>query len=156
MNVRCHIGSSMTGRRWTRCLAGAILLVTIAGCARSNPHCIAVSGQVTYQGKQVKAGMIAFTRLEQAAGGGLVRPATADLQADGSYAMTTFREGDGALPGEYAVSIVSFDYSGKRDESQRLPSMIPAKYGSPETSGLNVRVPSDASGPLRFDFDLTD
>jgi hypothetical protein len=152
---RC-IESSVTKCRSASWFTVAILLVTIAGCARAYPRCIAVSGRVTYQGKPVETGMISFTRLEQNAGGGLVRPATGDLQADGSYTMKTFRDGDGVLPGDYSVSVVSFDYSGNRDASQKLPSLIPAKYGSPETSGLKVKVPSDDSGSLRFDFDLTD
>jgi hypothetical protein len=133
-----------------------VLLGAIAGCGSSYPTCVGVRGRVTYHGKPVKAGMISFTRRGQTSAAELVRPATGELRADGSYTMSTFRSGEGVLPGKYIVTIVAFDYSGKRDELQRLPSLIPTKYGSPETSGLKATVPSDASGALQLDFDLTD
>lgn len=138
------------------CLAMALFLIAAAGCGDKYPKCVNVRGHVTYQGKPVKAGMVSFTRLGQPGGGELLRPATGDLQADGSYTMKTFRSGEGVLPGEYAVSIVAFDYGAKRDEQQRLPTLIPTKYGSPQTSGLKATVPADARGTINFDFDLTD
>jgi hypothetical protein len=134
----------------------ALVLGALAGCGSSYPKCIIVTGRVTYQGRPVKAGMVSFTRLGPTSSKELVRPASGDLQADGSYTMRTFGSGEGVLPGEYAVTIVAFDYQRGRDEFQRLPSLIPTKYGSPETSGFKAIVPPDVSGPLHFDFALTD
>jgi hypothetical protein len=133
----------------------ALLAGATAGCGPSYPKCIGVTGQVTYRGKSVGSGIVSFTRLGPT-GGKLDRPAAGDLHADGSYTMRTFRSGEGVLPGEYAVTIVAFDYASKRDQFQRLPSLIPTKYGSPQTSGLKATVPPDAAGPIRFDFDLAD
>jgi hypothetical protein len=138
------------------CWIAAAILGSAAGCGNGYPKCAIVHGRVTYRGKPVGTGVVSFVRVDQAKTGGLVRPATGDLQADGSYEMKTFRDGDGVLPGEYAVSIVSFDYSGKRNDLQRLPSLIPSKYGLPETSGLKAAVPADASGALQMDFELKD
>jgi hypothetical protein len=142
--------------RLVGCSTIVVLGGAIGGCGSSYPKCVEVRGRVTYQGKPVKAGIVSFSRLGSTGGNSLVRPAAGDLQADGSYTMRTFRSGEGVLPGEYVVTVVAFDYSGKRDALQRLPSLIPAKYGSPDTSGLKATVPPDASGRLQVDFDLHD
>ena len=147
-------------------LTAVFSLGIVAGCGDSKPRRIAVRGNVTYRGKPLGKGTVSFTRIG-AGGASLNRPATGELQSDGSYAMRTFGQDDGVLPGEYAVTIVSLDY-GKRvaadrgatvhgqEPPARLPSLIPEKYGSPQMSGLKASVPPDASGTLRFDFDLAD
>lgn len=155
--MKMHGSPYDNGVRWRSVwrLTIAVLLAAGLGCGSSYPKCIGVTGHVTYHGKPVTAGIVSFVPIGQPAGGQLVRPATGDLQADGSYVIRTFRDGQGALPGEYAVTIVAYDYSQKRDELQSLPSLIPTEYGAPETSGLKVTIPA-ASGPLQIDFPLTD
>lgn len=143
-------------QRRTAYLICAAMLGVAAGCGSSYPKCVGVKGHVTYQGKPVMAGIVSFVRTGQVDGGELVRPAEGDLRADGSFTMRTFRGAEGVLPGEYAVTIVAYDYSQKRDELQRIPSLIPTKYGAVETSGLKAVVPADVSGPLQVDFPLTD
>jgi hypothetical protein len=148
--------------------ATVLSLGLFSGCRDTGPRCVQVRGQVTYKGKPLTAGSICFSRIGQAVGGGLNRPASGELQSDGSYVMQTFGKDDGVLPGEYAVTIAAVDTtrpaSTRGPDGKPLPpgvsgqsaSLIPEKYGVPEMSGLKVTVPADASGPLQCDFDLHD
>lgn len=149
------------------CALGVIGLGLHSGCGSSYPKCIVVGGKVTYHGKAVGAGSVCFVPVGKEGAKGLLRPASGDLQADGSYVMKTFQPSDGVLPGQYAVSIVAVDYHGAPQRNRdmesgtgkpdfRLPSTIPTKYASPQTSRLKATIPADASGSLRFDFDLID
>jgi hypothetical protein len=74
------------------------------GCGGSDLPLVPVKGQVTFAGGPCPApGRISFS---PAAGSGAVsRPAWAKFDTDGKYAATSFREGDGLLPGHYRISI---------------------------------------------------
>jgi hypothetical protein len=138
----------------TSLVVSGLLLTVLVGCGKSHPSCIQVSGRVTYRGKPVTSGYVSFVRIGQNSAEGLTRPATGELDEGGSYAMKTFQKDDGVLPGEYGVSIVSVEYGHKREPTGALPSLIPRKYASIDTSGLKATVPADASGRLTLDFDL--
>jgi hypothetical protein len=149
-------------------LAAVFFMATAVGCGRSGPSCIRVQGHVTYRGKPLGTGSICFTPVGQAPGKPAARPASGELQPDGSYAMQTFGNNDGALPGEYSVSIVAWDYSrpasNRGPDGRPLPagvsgkpaSLIPERYSVPEMSGLTATVSPDASEPLELNFDLRD
>jgi hypothetical protein len=108
-----------------------------------------VTGKVTYQGKPVPKGTIAFVPV--AAGG---RNATGLIAPDGTYRLQTEEPNDGAQLGEYRVSI-----SARADEvldyTPPVPippkRLAPEKYENPENSGLKATV---VRGSNVFDFDL--
>src|SRR5690349_3762650 len=62
-----------------------------------------VQGTVTYRGQPLATGRITFDPI---ATDGAARVATGTIR-DGSYALSTAGDDDGALPGEYRVGIVS-------------------------------------------------
>lgn len=124
-----------------------------------------VSGTVKYKGEPVKQGSITFSPVDAQNG----RPATGTI-TDGSYYLTTAVDGDGALPGDYRVSIISteVDLSAASANAQAGGSMrqddvakanlnakklVPAKYGIPDTSGLTFKVEARSN---TANFDLTD
>jgi hypothetical protein len=120
-----------------------------------------VSGTVKYQGKPVPHGTVTFTP-EGAEG----RPATGDIQGDGSYTATTATPGDGMLPGKYKVSIqaIETDMSNvlnktggmyRSDLIAKAPrkALVPAKYADPDRSGQRVEVKERSN---TFDFDLAE
>lgn len=74
------------------------LLLGTAGCGPTRPPVAPVYGTVTQRGKPIDRGTIMFV---PSAG----RPATAAIDANGHYALTTFRNGDGAVLGEHRVVI---------------------------------------------------
>jgi hypothetical protein len=90
-----------------------------------------VKGTITYIGQPLATGKIVFAPTNPRG-----QQATGQITG-GKYALTTFAANDGAIPGAYAISILS--------------TGIPAKYQSQSTSGLTVQV--QQSGNV-IDFDL--
>jgi hypothetical protein len=127
----------------------ALAVSTLAGCGRGGPEMARVSGKVTYQGKPVVKGTIAF--LPVAPGG---RAATGEIGPDGSYRVQTEEPNDGAQLGEYRVTISAHD-EPVLDYTPRVPVqpklLVPAQFENPETSGLKKTV---ERGSNVFDFDL--
>lgn len=87
-----------------------------------------VSGKVTFQGKPVAEGEIAFVPADPKAG----KTVTASIK-DGSYSVAL-------APGQYAVAV-----TGSKD----MP--LPAKYAASDTSGLTAEVKDGAN---TLDIDL--
>jgi hypothetical protein len=121
-------------------ILSAVLLVPCWGCGTSNGQMsplLAVKGKVTYKGQPVAKGTIRFEP------DGYGRPATGRLQSDGSFVLTTNKEGDGVVAGAHRVSVSGFD---KPLASNRALK----KYGL-KTSGLTAEVDADHT---EFNFDL--
>lgn len=139
-------------------LMAAMLLVLLAvtGCAgESLPKTIRVRGRVTYKGQPLPAGRITFVPSGSTAG--LFRPAQGTLREDGTYELSTFRAGDGALPGEYVVLIESLEHPASIDTAKIAPppkSRIPERFANQTQTPLRAVVNADARGPLKLDFDL--
>ena len=95
--------------------------------------------------------------------------------ASGSYTLTTFSAGDGAVAGDHKVTVTKTDRpvvdaksdgsvadTGDEPEEQQgrngskkggePENLLPEKYASPETSGLTATV--SESGENKFDFQI--
>jgi hypothetical protein len=134
-----------------RCLVGialAAVVVPLAGCG-GGPQTAEVKGKVTYKGKAVPNGTITF--LPESG-----PTATGELKPDGTYTLTTFRDGDGAIPGNYTVIIMAMqDTTSVLPESRSAlpPPIVPIKYTHQTTTDLRAEV---KPGKNTFDFDLVD
>ena len=129
----------------------AAISLTMAGCGATGPGMAQVTGKVTYQGKPVPKGTVSF--VPTAPGG---RNATGQIDESGNYRLQTENPGDGALTGDYSVSIaarddVVLDYIPRKPIPPKY--LAPAKYENPATSGLKATV---KSGSNTVDFALTD
>lgn len=156
--------------------------VVVLGCGDGSglPPRYRVSGTVTHNGELLKRGAINFTPSGgngRAAGGTIV---------DGHYSLTTQDPDDGALPGDYKVSVIARESDPSKVEVQGVKkgiprnlseaekkalaaaypqliagkaaiaakNLIPAKYSSPETSGLTFEVKEQSN--TTADFSLKD
>jgi hypothetical protein len=145
-------------------LAGVVLasVLAAAGCGPSGPTTIPIRGEVIFQGKplrDVPFGLVHY--LPKTAEG---RQATGRLQPDGTFELTTFKNADGVVPGEYDVVVAA--YSGQTEMTReqveasagagipKARQLIPEKYSQPTTSGISDTVNSDHSGFKRIE--LTD
>ncbi len=83
---------------------GLIVLgcVLLAGCAR-NSATAPVVGMVTHDGQPVGVGQVVFQPVSAEDKNYPGKPARADVQPDGSFTLTTFEQGDGALLGSHRV-----------------------------------------------------
>jgi hypothetical protein len=136
---------------------------TACGCGDNLKPRYRVSGKVTYKGQPVAKGTISFSPLDQAGEG-----AYGEVVA-GSYSLTTYTPGDGAVPGRYRVSIASADVVTPQAAFDTNPNAtpeaavakaqrtakhhIPVKYASPDASGLTAEVKATSN---TLDFDLVD
>ena len=134
----------------------SVLIAAFAavGCGPSAPTTVKVSGTVTFDGKPLEEGRVTF--ISMAEKDALNRPAIGVLGKDGKYALSTFQSGDGALPGEYQVVVVSNPDIPSPEEiaenDAEVVSAIPGGYASPTTSGLKATVKD--GGDMTIDFDL--
>jgi hypothetical protein len=74
--------------------------------------------------------------------------ASGQIQPDGQFALSTFRPGDGALPGRYAVMVIAVGNTAGRLPNEANPPaalLIPRKYASHRTSDLSVEVTDPGS-----------
>jgi hypothetical protein len=132
------------------CLLTPALLLLFAGCGGDGRKTAVVNGKVTYRGKAVSSGTVTFV---PETGG---PSATGEIQSDGTFTMTTYKPGDGAVLGKHKVFIVAMeDMSGKLPEERKpLPApLIPLKYTSIATSPLTADV---AGRENTVEFDLRD
>lgn len=102
-----------------------------------------VRGVITCQGKPVDGATITLVPV------GDMAPARGKTDATGRFSLSTFQPDDGAVPGRYRVTV-------SRDAAATTPGgpavdRIPAKYGNPDTSGLEIEV---KSGSNEIDINL--
>lgn len=85
------------------------VVVLAAGCSDGSPYKpVPVSGQVLYQGKPVSDAVVTFLWTSDSPG----RSASGKTDAEGNFQLTTIRNNDGAVPGDYAVTIAKTDAGG--------------------------------------------
>jgi len=144
------------GSMIVRAMLGGALAVLAGGCGQRLPPTVPVSGKVTWQGKALTDGTVVF-QPHVIAEGLPRRPATGQLDAEGRYRLTTFRAGDGAVPGKYHVTVHSYlsEPGQMKDDIEVVEYTwrIPEMYGDPARSGLSATVPA-RSDPLTLDFHL--
>ncbi|PQO36449.1 hypothetical protein [Blastopirellula marina] len=124
--------------RW---IIAASLCLLICGCGGGNGLATApTTGEVTYQGKPLPYGSVSF---RPKAGS----PATGDIQADGTFTLTTYSDGDGAIVGMHEVLISATEAHARTaqpvEAGMEAPvpkSLIPQKYTSFSTSGITAEV----------------
>ena len=151
-------------------------LLVIAGCGGDSGRISTypVTGTVTGNGKPIVGAQITFHPEDEEG----TRPAFGVTNQDGEFSLTTYDDGDGAIAGQYTVSIEKqairkeIDVEnltpggpqqvgggdmyakmmvGNRTEKSTVKSDdIPQKFRSPETSGLKRTV--EPSGGNEFNF----
>ncbi len=138
------------------------LLCSVAvGCGSSGPETSPVSGKVTYKdGSPVPGGTIVFSK-DNMEVTGAIKP------EDGTYTLTTAKEGDGAPPGDYQVYFRQPNEASGGEpagDGTALPGeaplgepakiiekkLFPQKYLAADTSGLTYTVKDGANENVNF------
>jgi hypothetical protein len=81
------------------------------------------------------------------------RPAVADFAIDGKYNASSDGKGGGLVPGRYKVAVHCWK-SAITMASGQTDSFIPMHYTEPNTSNLELIVPSDKS-EITWDIPLS-
>jgi hypothetical protein len=90
------------------------LLGACSGCGTSagaKASLIPVKGNVTYKGQPLAQGTVTFESQDSG------KRAMGKLQADGTFVMTTYTEGDGVVAGEHSVIITGVDKTLAKDRA---------------------------------------
>lgn len=129
-------------------MTAALLVVT--GCD-SGPQLAPVSGKVVFNGKPLEFGTVMF----QPEQGG--QPAVGQIHTDGTFVMSTFEPGDGAVVGPNAIRVTC--YTSQNPDSTAPPGdylgdlLIPRKYTIFTASGLTAVVPEDGLNTLQLELE---
>jgi hypothetical protein len=134
-------------------VAAPLIFIAVGGCggapAPDRPKTVPVQGTITLKGQPLADASVTFM-LPDNSGSAVGR-----TDAAGHYSLTTFEQGDGAIPGEYGVQVVKYEeppQEVKDGETPPLKSLIPDKYTAVASSGLKATVADGADNT--FDFDL--
>jgi hypothetical protein len=123
--------------RW-RIAAALALALGAAGCSRlpdAPPQAYPVRGKVVLaDGQPLRGGRVVF---HPRTGG---KEAVAELGADGSFTLTSFKRDDGALPGDYVVTVIPYTYKTGNPVAVPQEAQVPQRYWEPETSPLTATV----------------
>lgn len=137
--------------------------VLFAGCGvdTDRPRVVPVSGKVSQKGKPLTAGEVIFIPAGGTSGSG-GHIATGQIGPDGTYRLTTFNTGDGAVLGTHKVTVTvrsadetrkMNDLGGGKIAYKLPPSVLPPKYSSVDTTPLKYTV-EDKNNTI--DIDLPD
>src|SRR5207237_9506822 len=114
----------------------AVALLLLPGALGCGPKLYPVHGRVTFpDGKPLAEGMVVF----ESTGAEKAVTARGDVQADGSYQLSTYKPGDGALPGKYRALVAPKTDPNAIDKPAQPPPLDP-RYARFATSGLQFEV----------------
>jgi hypothetical protein len=130
------------GRGWRVLPVMLLLLFGTVGCGSK---LYPVRGKVTFaDGSPVTEGMVVFESVDK-------EPALAargQIQADGTFELSTHQAGDGAPAGKYRVLVAPKYDANAVDKKPRQPAPFDVRYTDFKTSRLEFEV--TASGPNDF------
>lgn len=128
-----------------RQFSGLIVLLCLAGTGCSGRLATyPVQGKVQFlDGAPVRVGTIELKSLDHAV------QARGEIQEDGSFTLSTFADGDGAVAGKHACVVVQFvmleEAEGYRPSKM---GVIDRRYSSYGTSGLSIEVLPQSSNKV--------
>ena len=143
-----------------RSVIGTLVILCFAVGCDSGPVIAPVSGVVKVDGKPLETGTIMFHPTSG-------RPAVANIDKQGRYELQTYEPGDGALLGNYKVTVEAFftknappTPTSLEDEAsmpvQRGPrpvtiSLVPEDYGDETATPLKATV-EDKDNEINFEI----
>jgi hypothetical protein len=86
-----------------------LLVGVIGACTRGGPETVTVRGTVEFDGRPQPSVCSVFFAPLEVAGDAPRRPALAKLSPEGTFSVTSFKPGDGLVPGTYRVKIEYYD-----------------------------------------------
>jgi hypothetical protein len=149
------------GRLSLRHFAGVLVMTGLVGCGGpAKPAPAPVSGKVvTKQGKECDGALVVFH--PSAPGRSADAKPVGTTSTDGSFSLTSFETGDGALPGDYGVTIVWPGSTKTKSAQIALSSegggggadQLAGRYGDPRNPRIRISVPKEGLPDLRLEVE---
>jgi hypothetical protein len=140
-------------------LAGVCAPLLLAGCG---PKLVPVKGTIRIDGKPAPHAFVLFTP-EDPEG----KPAHGSADADGVFHLMTFRAKDGAIPGEYKMTVAYSEAAPvaakgrspaevqQAQQEAPLPTrVLPSTYTQIDRTVLKHRIPDD--GDVKLDLETVE
>ena len=128
-------------------LCGLVIVTSAIGCGggSDNPAVGTVSGKITHNGQSVTSGIVQFTPGQSGGKGPAGKPASGNVGADGTFKLSTYGNGDGAVIGKhkvnYAPPVVSIDEKTHSENSKPVvgpyDGLVPSKADAEVNAGDN-------------------
>ena len=140
-------------------LSFVVFVALVSGCSKGNPKTAVVRGVIkTKQGQPCSTALIVFHPLEKPRLNDPKPVATAE--ESGEFVVRTFTMDDGAVPGEYGVTVVwpgdsdgqsalSLSGEGSTSGADRLGG----KYGNPKDPKIKLTIPASGDPNLKIEID---
>ena len=149
-----HLLSPAFSWRQYLLVVAVMLVLSGIGCSRpyedsfsrARPPVFKAAGRVTWNGSPASGALVTLhSKSHNVAASG-------QADADGQFALTTWRLGDGAVAGEHAVSIDATVITGYTSDGLPIEvNDMPPKYQNPETSRLTAVISDSDANVLSFD-----
>jgi len=127
------------------CVA-TFFVLGISGCQQSET--VPVTGTVMQKGQPVDKAEVVFNPKQG-------RFASGVTDSQGHFSLSTAKPGDGAMPGEYTVTLGEYYPADAPPAPPRgggfLPSRFPNKYADPGTSPLNAKIDRGQKNDFQFE-----
>lgn len=155
----------------------ASLLAFCVGCGGDGgPSPVPVTGQVLFKGKPVDDARVTFHGRTESGG----RSASGKTDSQGNFSLTTFKSGDGAVPGDYVITVskaaesakaldtsldpetgeFGADYGAMMEAAgsgaaskKTQPTALPEKYNSAATSDIQRSVVAGQQNEFTIELD---
>lgn len=132
MNGLRQMANAVEGRKTgnaVRLLVCVTACCFCLGCGSGLPETAPVTGKVTINGQAVQSGKITFYPAEG-------RPAMGEIGSDGTFRLTTFADGDGAVLGKHKVTIKATQVTGTPPPRSFEEELARAKEKTPMTASV--------------------
>lgn len=131
------------------CLCASFVAVSlVSGCGSSDQRETAsVQGVVTFRGEPL-AGATVFFMPEKGP------RATGETDEKGVFKLMTYRPGDGAVPGEFKISIAKYvlDPATAKNSTPSTKNELPERYGNTTSSMLRAKVEKGKKNEFKFEL----
>ena len=161
--------------------AGLVVLATVGGCSSGGEDigAVPVEGTVMMNGQPLAGAAVAFIGTSEGA-----RAAAGITDENGKFVLTTIEQGDGAVPGEYQVTVTKTkgdvaaptgqvmeeapedmdalyaqaeaqgQYPSGPQRAEKIEYVVAERFMNPLTSGLTATVTEDTEAN-KFKFEVT-
>lgn len=146
-----------------------LFAVVCSGCnrrvddkwTRMRPPVYPATGVVEYQGKPVAGAAVTFLSGKDDGSDPNAQVAYGHTDSAGRFRLRRYREYEGAVAGEYRVTVVKIEYVDTtpenpdpgRDYPPIERSVLPARYRDASSSGLEATVKPEGPNAFRFVLD---
>ena len=131
---------------WMTITAALAFVTGFLGCSRGGQAVAPVKGKVVFEGQPIKGGSITFRPVSVAGAesGMMGKPASAEVGQDGTFVLSTYATGDGAVIGKHQVMYTPMSQAAESSDAH-AEGPAPSPYAGlvPKNADVEVKAGSN-------------